>query len=301
MTTTETTNKPKRKAKRIPRATVFRAKGSNKTIRGEEIAAVVKYLRDHWFRFRKFVTINGSKSFLTRDDSTWASVACKVGVVKGLLPKSSYFSTNQWVYDERRAIVRYNHCFLPALSQLRQQKASMARRNYLEDMKNDKVPSTFPGSLVMTYHGDENGNRLHPDYRRYDDNFNEEFVYFMTRIMPVFSDGLKKFNARSGKDLLSEIYSVSDEAFGLVVLFNELHCWEEAWKNRNATGETEVKKKSEKEFESYNSDWPTHGKQFYNCICYEVQARRKESQSSELEEALRFEFSNRCGRLRQRR
>ena len=30
-----------------------------------------------------------------------------------------------------------------------------------------------------------------------------------------------------GLEPLSEIFSVTDEAFALVMLFNELHCWEE--------------------------------------------------------------------------
>ena len=71
---------------------------------------------------------------------------------------------------------------------------------------------------------DEIGNNLSPHYRRQQ---SEEFKYFYNRILSAINPQIMMWDKVKGLEPLSEIFSVTDEAFALVMLFNELHCWEE--------------------------------------------------------------------------
>ena len=48
--------------------------------------------------------------------------------------------------------------------------------------------------------------------------------------MLAIAPSQNKFKDRKGKKTLSEIFTVTDKAFGLVTLLNESHCWDEAAK-----------------------------------------------------------------------
>ena len=64
---------------------------------------------------------------------------------------------------------------------------------------------------------------LDPEYR----SNNEEFDYFRSQMLSVINPAFNKFGYRQGRELLSEIYSITDEAFGLLVIYNEHHMWNE--------------------------------------------------------------------------
>ena len=73
---------------------------------------------------------------------------------------------------------------------------------------------------------DDEKNHLPKDYRRWTEP-KEDFRFFMESIMPAIAPCRCKFGEKKGIRKLSDIYTVSDEAFGLVILLNKLHCWEE--------------------------------------------------------------------------
>jgi len=130
------------------------------------------------------------------------------------------------------------------------------------------VPATFPGTVGLAIN-EQTKALLHPSYRRYKDismNSNEfrEFKYFL--------DLLQKTNPRRHRFhqrqylLISEVFTASDEAFALMVLYNEHHVWKkqrEMAKEGKKGNELHLKK----EFcngKSGNKDgWSIEGLGFY--------------------------------------
>ena len=88
--------------------------------------------------------------------------------------------------------------------------------NSTEDNANDKVPDTFPGTIELVT--DDKGDIvINPEYR----SNNTEFHCYISRIMAAINPTYSKFSQRKCRDLISEIYSITDEAFGLLVIYNE--------------------------------------------------------------------------------
>ena len=129
---------------------------------------------------------------------------------------------------------------------------------------------------------------VHKDYRGSEEP-TEEFKYFVERILPAIAPNRNKFKARKGKNKLSEIYTVTDEAFGLVMLLNELHCWEEcAEKN-------ETDRYGKKRFcdgrSGNQKGWSNRGIRIYHRLCKNVQRRRQKEESIKLEENMYEDYS----------
>ena len=98
------------------------------------------------------------------------------------------------------------------------------------------MPRSFLESIqligVVETEGDGEGEdvrhvTINPNYRRYGNASNESFFYFVNRILPAMNPTQSKFKQDKDKKLISEMFSVADEAFALVVLFNEYDVWEE--------------------------------------------------------------------------
>ena len=104
---------------------------------------------------------------------------------------------------------------------------SLIAQIFLGDSKrtgSEAVPESFPGSILLKrYHGKLILDSL---YQKYDGCKNEEFDYFAWQILPVSNPSINRYNERNGKDLISEIYTVADEAFGLLIIYNECHVWQ---------------------------------------------------------------------------
>ena len=79
-----------------------------------------------------------------------------------------------------------------------------------------------------------------PLYRSDDEEIPEEFIYFCEHLLPHVDTRRKsKFTMGERREkLLREICSHSDEAFGLLVLHNELEAWDEMFqkKKENKSG-----------------------------------------------------------------
>ena len=109
-----------------------------------------------------------------------------------------------------------------------------------DDSANQKVPEDFPGTIGLV--SDEKGKIiLNPDYR----SDNEEFDYFISQMLSAINPTFNKFSYRKNRELISEIYSVSHEAFGMLVIYNEHHVWkeQEVMKQNGRMG-TMIKKKA---------------------------------------------------------
>ena len=83
---------------------------------------------------------------------------------------------------------------------------------------------------------DDKKNHLKATHRRLDGSIAPEFRCFMDRIMPAISPSRSCHNKYKGIKTLSEMFTVRDEAFGLLMLLNEFDSWK-AKANEESTGE----------------------------------------------------------------
>eukprot|EP00536_Pseudo-nitzschia_multiseries_P007147 jgi/Psemu1/17149/gm1.17149_g len=86
------------------------------------------------------------------------------------------------------------------------------------DSEMAKVPSSFPGTVALNTDSME---ILAKEYRQYGNAANEEFYYFVTRILSAINPGKTNFRLRKTKDLISTIFTVTDEAFALMIIDND--------------------------------------------------------------------------------
>eukprot|EP00536_Pseudo-nitzschia_multiseries_P004623 jgi/Psemu1/10390/gm1.10390_g len=91
------------------------------------------------------------------------------------------------------------------------------------DSEMAKVPASFPGTVALNTDSVE---ILANEYRRYGDADNEEFYYFVTRILSAVNLGKTNFKLRKTEDLIITIFTVANEAFALMIIDNEYSNWE---------------------------------------------------------------------------
>ena len=89
--------------------------------------------------------------------------------------------------------------------------------------KNNSVPSTFPESLNLEelIKNNENMNKANFQssyHKKWNDNV---FFYFVTRILTGVNASITCFDSNKTDLLLSDIFSVSDEAYAIITIINE--------------------------------------------------------------------------------
>ena len=152
----------------------------------------------------------------------------------------------------------------------------------------NKLPTGFPGTVKV--HFDKKKSpmvKLHEDYRRYEyGHGDEDFLWFVENVLSAQNASKTKFAQRKSTKTVSEIFSVADEAFGLVVLLNELKCWEMDWKKqerekqRNAANEpVEVSKLFFKRKSGKKKPWEDLSMMVHRKLCVQVTKRGEEEVS----------------------
>ena len=100
------------------------------------------------------------------------------------------------------------------------------------------IPENFPGDLLIDLQDDSNSL-----YRKYDNEINNAFYYFVTRILSAINASVNNFHGRKTSKLISEIFTISDEALDLILLENEFHVWQEQNKPKEEQNEKNLKRK----------------------------------------------------------
>ena len=163
---------------------------------------------------------------------------------------------------------------------------------YPDDNLRGGVPKSFPGSLALT----ENSKGkigLNPDYRK---AASDEFTYFFTRILSAINQSRSKFEDRKHKELISQIYSVMDEAYGLMIIHNEHHVWleQEEMMKQGLTGQKIKKRKRYCNSSSGKKEgWTKGGVRLFYDLCREVEKRREET--IPMEEGIKQSFAQLAG------
>lgn len=140
---------------------------------------------------------------------------------------------------------------------------------------------------------------LESSYREKGHN-DKHFRYFIGRVMPAVNANITRYNRRKGKDLLSEIFTVSDEAYALTLLDN----YEERWRRQSETEKSDWNKEGfpKPKYTDCKSGrkaqtWSKEGMETYNKWCHKIKEMRTKDESGlDLEEALRDEHSKAKGK-----
>ena len=151
-------------------------------------------------------------------------------------------------------------------------------------MKKENVPDSFPGTVALV-DNKVNDTLLHPSYRTSCDD--ENFTYLVTRLLPkVTAAKTSGYNSWKAELLVSEIFTVTDEAFVLFVLYNKFDIWEKQ-KVDIANGKKGRQLVREKKFCSGASGkkqaWSERGLNCFYKLVGEVHQRREETKNVEEE------------------
>lgn len=172
----------------------------------------------------------------------------------------------------------------------------------LDEDKRDapySLPQGFPGTVGVEYHPEKNpAVELHNDYRRYEFGAKSDgdFLWFVENVLSAQNVLQTKFATRKSSETISQIFTIQDEAFALLVLLNEFHCWEVDWMKKNPGARTDTRTNSiqevEKLFVSKKSgkkhSWDDLGINVFYQLCNLVQERRKEDMSKRWEAAYMY-------------
>jgi hypothetical protein len=166
----------------------------------------------------------------------------------------------------------------------------------IEDAKNGKIPVTFPGSIKIT------DGLINDRYRKYSDATNDEFYYFVTRILTAINPNKSKFNHHKSNTPISEIFSVTDEAFGLLIILNEHDVWtKQAEIQRTGGGGGKLPKLKKKFCDGRSGDskgWYDVGHSVFHELCRTIDRLRKSEKGKELELLMMKRFAEETGDIR---
>ena len=96
--------------------------------------------------------------------------------------------------------------------------------------------------------------------------------------------------------MISQIFTIQDEAFGLLILCNEYDVW--VWQRQEREkGKKGNQLRTKKKFVDWNSgnnkSWSGQGISIFNCLCLEIQLRRDTEESKKMEKDLMDKLNKR--------
>lgn len=152
----------------------------------------------------------------------------------------------------------------------------------------DRVPDSFPGTVLLQDNGEEAGDSrytLHPDYRK---KTSDEFKYFVRAILTAVNGKNCDFKRLNKRRSINDIFTVSDEAFALLMLRNEYHCWKKAYENgKNNDGRTTRGRKLFTSSKIGSKEGMTpEGRFLYQRLVSEVEELRKSRESHNVEKEM---------------
>ena len=139
------------------------------------------------------------------------------------------------------------------------------------------MPRSFPGSLLVSEDG------IDKNYRLYERDGNEEFEYFVTRLVERVRPRQTKFGQKKSTKRISEIFTPSDEAYALLVLHNELELWTHQIKMKTTEGKSGRQLRGKKTFTDCNGGvgWNREGIRLMAKVMTQIRLRREQSISLE--------------------
>ena len=142
-------------------------------------------------------------------------------------------------------------------------------------------------------------NKKHPKtaYQQWDGSVAPEFRHFMDRMMPAMSPSRCHHNKHKGMKSLSEMFTVSDKAFGLLMLLNKFDNWKAKAEEETIGKKSGCTSKRFADGQSSNKEgWNQAGLNTHNRLCKNLVKRQNKSSSLELEEKMKQENAIHCTR-----
>jgi len=132
---------------------------------------------------------------------------------------------------------------------------------------------------------------LHDGYRRVDEDQESvpaEYKYSYESFLSLIEPNRTSSKRVNRRNLLSDIYTVSDEAFGLLVIHNELGVWGEQYKLQEE-GKSARQLRINKKYAKHNSgeSWALEGLAMYGALKLGIAGRGGERASVTLETLVR--------------
>ena len=139
----------------------------------------------------------------------------------------------------------------------------------LDDIAKNLVPDDFPDDLGLYNllpNNNENNSQatLVSSYRT---NCNTHFYFFVTRMLSAVNNKITNYEAKKVNILFGEIFMVSDEAYSLIILLNELHVWKEQIKEKKNQNKNNLKRKFVSPKSGKKDSWLNKGRMMYNNLC----------------------------------
>eukprot|EP00536_Pseudo-nitzschia_multiseries_P000375 jgi/Psemu1/831/gm1.831_g len=170
--------------------------------------------------------------------------------------------------------------FCRAITTCRHNAQTLARKNYKDNGRNKQIPNSFPGTVLIT----ENKTRtpkisikLDEDYRRKN---SPEFQCFFKRILGAVSPKQTDFKRKSLQTTISNIFTLSNEAFVLLSLCNNYELW------LNTTKGTRKRKKFTDSKLGMNEGWSDKGQELYAYKDKENRKEKRQKQTYDMMETL---------------
>ena len=149
-----------------------------------------------------------------------------------------------------------------------------------DDHGKGEVPGSFPGTLKLRS-GKDREPILHPNYQR---EASVEFEYFVENILERVRPRRTKYKQQKGTNLISEIFTATDEAFALFVLYNEHHVWleqDKLMKEGKKGSELHLEKRFVNGRSGDKDGLPLKAMRFFIKLTKEVRTRRNETKDME--------------------
>ena len=119
-------------------------------------------------------------------------------------------------------------------------------------------------------------------------------MYFVEHVLAAMNPKME-FSRRSKSEKISQMFTVYDEAWGVVLLLNEYKVWEYDWQKNNgnnvidASGEVTTRPAKKYTSQKTGKGWTAHGRTVFRSIVQQVQARRANEASKTWEKEYMLE------------
>ena len=150
-----------------------------------------------------------------------------------------------------------------------------------------KIPDNFPnGVLVEKEEYDlalgEARYTIHPEYRTKE---SAGFTYFASKVLPCVNARRTNFKVKHRTQLLSKIFTVSDEAYALALLINEYDSYQFKLQNKDE-GSIRPTKPFTSSASGSKLGWNRTGRETYMDLCKKVKKLRNQQISKDLENTI---------------
>lgn len=167
----------------------------------------------------------------------------------------------------------------------------------------NNIPENFPdGVLKENVNWDpalgEAKYTIDPEYRT---KSSDGFLYFATKLLPCVNARRTNFRVKRRKEVLSKIFTVSDEAYGLALLINEYESYQYKLRKENDSGRRPIKPFTSST-SGIKTGWNENGRRTYLNLYETVKTLREDQKSKDIENTMLEGFQDQdTGRKRQRR